>query len=242
MNGLDERPTWRSRDVLVGGAILALVLILGGLVIVAYWTQDEQQVLVPVSDLPAYHRLGQADLTAELRPERGMPDGLLLPGTPFAGRAILDDLDRGEPIRGDRLSSVLPPDVVIDSLLVAAGSATLDGSLRAGDRVDLVFTWPSENPAEVGQIVLEAVLVLGVESVSEDEGSVTVVVAMPRSCRDAYAAGVAGASLTIVRLPEDASPLPEDSATPSSAQADARSCYVSADLGLPATPVATPGP
>ena len=157
--------------VVVGLAVL-LVGVAGTLGVVAQ-AGKRTPVLVMAREVPAGQVIGEGDVRAA---ELGLAPGVATLGigerTRVVGRVASVPLAAGQILNPSSVaeSPPLAPGQAVMSLAVAPEHAAA-GLLRGGDRVAVVASGPSEQPAARAQVLLSPVQVLSVSSSPDEAGT-----------------------------------------------------------------------
>lgn len=162
-------------------------------------TAADTVVVAAARDLAPGSSIGPEDVTEVRLPEEQVPAGALHDTSDVTDRVIAGAVRRGEPLTDvrlvgpalTRLATGDPDRVAVPVRLADPGVA---GLLHPGRRVDIVTTDPaSVTPSGATSVLAEnvAVLAIGVDSESDEQGRL-LVVGVPQ----ALSASVAAASLT----------------------------------------------
>lgn len=165
-------------------------------------------VVITAHDLPA----GTIVRAGDIRLSRWSPDQIppraMRSLDQAIGATIAAGMDRGEPIttariRGAGITTGLPANLVAVTVTIT-GPSTL-ALIRAGDRVDLLATTPSDtNAVRPARIVASAVRVLAVltsNSSTTDGQGAGLVVAVSRAAALSIASVVDGSMTATLRMP-----------------------------------------
>lgn len=192
-------------------AVVYVVLV--GVVGFRVWQRPVPQVslIVAARDLPAYHLVTPQDLRQISRAAGGLPSEVLAEQNDIINRYTLEPVTAGNTIRRTQLKALPRSGLLDDTVSVgipATPSMVLGGSLKAGDVVDITVgvAGPQPSPAPG---TFENLLVLDVKPVAvmpttlgqTPQPTFVIVIALPSSLRNDFAAGQPGAPLLIWRRP-----------------------------------------
>lgn len=198
-----RRGSWRSRaywTIAIATAVATGTIAAGvvdeGERRAAAWGPS-RPVAVASHDLAAGATVQAGDVTVEVRPVGGLPDGTVAGGTELGGRVVVDRIVAGEPIVASRLA---PSGMQGAAALVPAGDAavlvpatTHPPRLAVGNHVDLVGGVRAgvDESGRGGGVLARDATVVDVP----DDGSV--LVAVPREQAAAVASAVLDGSIVI---------------------------------------------
>lgn len=106
------------------------------------WPPWPHLVIVPKRDLPAYHQIQAADLTAEVRLTKQPQAGMAMNAEDVVGRYTLEAASEGKPMVEVQLGPVVNAALFSGKTIVEVPVPTatvLIGRIKAGDIVDIVF-------------------------------------------------------------------------------------------------------
>jgi len=175
-------------------------------------------VLVAAADLPRGATLEPGMLRAQTVPSNFAPRGAVRDEARAAGRILLAGLSEGEVLTDTRLASAGAGPIaalVPDGFRAVTVPVQLPGdALRAGDRVDLLATYPTgRRHTETVAVALPVLAVLGatdpsagVADAAATEGTRTLVLLVTPSQAESLAYATAFAALSIAIEPPSESP------------------------------------
>lgn len=178
------------------------------------WQRPAPQVSLAVAarDLPAYHLVTPQDLRQISRAAGGLPSEVLAEQNDIINRYTLEPVPAGSTIRRTQLKA-LPRSGLLDNTvsvgIPATPSMILGGSLKAGDVVDITVGVAGPQPPPAPG-TFENLLVLDVKPVAvtpttpgqTPQPTFVIVVALPSSLRNDFAASQPSAPLLIWRRPQ----------------------------------------
>jgi Flp pilus assembly protein CpaB len=197
----DSKPRWFSMPLSRLGVFIAIpvsafcALYLG-------WHQPQPHQLIPVAarDLPAYHQIQLADLRRSKSASKQI-----------VNRYTLTPVPKNKPLSEDKLGPQVDKAYISNTVAIgipATPAMVLGGTLQAGDIVDIIVTPVAiGSEPQVTSVLLPDILVLDVKAMPENKSSTNqvsespfvIVIALPVSRRQEFAAKSVGAKLLITR-------------------------------------------
>lgn len=144
------------------------------------------KVVVAARDLPAYHRLAQADLREENVSRGSVPDGAEVDRDAILGKYTTSRVLHDQPLRraalGPRLDDAPTSELVVTALNATPGQA-LNGALARGDQVRLLL---SADAVHRPPVAIAGVLVLDVSPPEGDRPQYVLTFGLNGVQRDLY--------------------------------------------------------
>lgn len=184
--------------------IAALVI---GIIGTAYLeTQTKlEEIQVPKRDLPAYYLIKPGDLIKKKYSQRELHSNTLKEkdSQKIEGRYTLTKLSKEKPFNEKQISSNIDPARLNNNIAIgipATTAMTLNGSLEAGDIVDITLV-PAVNKisSSPSAIVFSDILVLDVKSITQGNSSsaFVIVIALPLKYQKEFAFHLSGSTLLV---------------------------------------------
>lgn len=201
---------WRLRNWPVSNRTAAAVALgtIGGLAVLAWRDTTGVPVDAPRTTLPAYHLITSADLTRIKLPPRSVPPGVVAGSSGLVGRYTLTEARSRNPLRASQLGPPVQTASISNTVpiqITSSGLTNLSGVLKAGDTVNVFLVPASAKPgALTPPKEFSNVLALDVKGgpggkgeKSTTGGPLTVVVALPASRLQDFAARSRGATFLV---------------------------------------------
>jgi hypothetical protein len=189
--------------------LLAVAAILFGAIGAAYlgWHESKSHIVidVPVRELPAYYQIKSSDLTKKNYSSRNLPSKTLKNAKEIIGRYTLTNISEKKPITEKHINSKIGSTRLTDTTVVgipATSAMTLNGSLQAGDIVDITLVLPTNKPGYLpSPRVFSNIVVLDVKQMNPANASSTsvIVIALPSKSQREFATYLSKVTLLISR-------------------------------------------
>jgi Flp pilus assembly protein CpaB len=189
-------------------AILALFIgLFGSVYLFNNEAKNQVAIQVPKRDLPAYYLIKPGDFILKKYSQRELHSNTLKEkdSQKIEGRYTLTKLSKEKPFNEKQISSNIDPAHLNNTVAIAIPATTamtLNGSLEAGDIVDITLV-PAANKisSSPSAIVFSDILVLDVKSITQGTSSFTyvIVIALPLQLQQEFATQTAKATLLISR-------------------------------------------
>lgn len=176
-----------------------------------------EQPITASRDLPAYHLLDESELTAGMEKNDGQsatsnasPDPKALTVNNLKGRYLLTSVKAGQVVTDEMVAPAGLTANLSESFvtaITATSATTLGGQLRVGDRVDLIVVPAKQTTNQNAEtspktVAFEDLIVLKVHVSSEGkpaDDQAVIVLAIPLSKREDFAATTVGANLVLTQ-------------------------------------------
>jgi Flp pilus assembly protein CpaB len=210
-HGLGVYPRWVSAEaapvgqrplppIRVSHVIFVVVafIAVGGIAYLSF-TSGAEEVYVADGDLPAYHQITERDVEIKLVDRHRLSADAVRDRDTLLGRYTLASIRQDQPFQSGQLGPHLPEATITDKAIVAlpwSPETAIGGRLARGDRVDILLSSNNNPGAQAAGLKLTNVLVLDVI----DGKNAAVIVAIPASSIDGFAAARGSSTIVVVRV------------------------------------------
>lgn len=193
------------------GWLLTVVAFFLGIIGAIYLNNLETSISIPIAanNLPPYHQILDSDLNDKKVSTRNLPPKIFKQRQEIIGRYTLTNIFKQEPLKKDKLGSLLAPSLISNTVVFAIPATPtliLGGTIERGDFVDIaLIPKPTKKQTVPEPINFNDILVLDIKPASSNQvnnnlsSELVLIIAIPQQRQQEFTKHITQGKLLITR-------------------------------------------